>query len=214
VTDPTVGVDRGSTARIVKVEKPTRYLAFSSYGAEDIGPYIAGLGFSAPLGLNFDDQLDLAAVWAGPPASGGPELLAAGIGYRLTLPDSGVTLFFNSDKSDVRLGAPANIALDITGQRINAAVGIRHQRDMSNGAKITTSLELSSISNRWEASGTDIQDEELRIARAAVLYSAGLPFRFRKRFAVSVIKGFGCGSLDSSIKIVHSQPWTYRSVYQ
>ena len=80
---------------IRKVERRTRFLTFSSLGADEIGPYIASATLAWPDLVRDGDQMDLVMVLGGLSDNGGRELVAAGFGYRQELPGSGATLYFN-----------------------------------------------------------------------------------------------------------------------
>jgi|GEM_PF-1401286 len=190
VVDPAVGVDRGSTSRIQSVKKNTGFLTFSNNGAEEIGPYVLGVGAALPSLLSTNDQLDLVAVLAGPADDESRELLGGGIGYRIKSPETGFTLSLNGNVSDIRLGAAKSFALGIVGQLSNIALGLRREWETNNFDRVVGGVELIARDVHWVALGATRRDESLRMMRASLMFEQGQPFGFRKRFAISAIKGF------------------------
>lgn len=197
-TDPATGVDRGSASVVSKVSKRTGFVTFSSTGAEDIGPYIASATLALPDAVQAGDQLDLVLVMGGMSQDNRPELGAAGIGYRVALPDTGLTFFANVDHSAYRIGSATGIALNARGTQTNMAVGIRNLVELSDDSRLTLSLELAARDSHSVALGATQTDERLRMIRAALRYDAGRPFGLRKRFGLSVTKGLG--GLDATAR--------------
>lgn len=188
-TDPSTGVERGSASVIREVAEPTRFLTFSSMGADEIGPYITSAALAWPDLLREGDQLDLVLVLAGLSDDGGPELAAAGVGYRQALPQTGVTLYFNADHGDFWLGSQQSLALDIKGSQTNAAIGLRKRWAWPDYSRLTASFELASRDSQGEVLGTTMRDERLRMLRAGLRYERGLPFARQQRYGLSVTKG-------------------------
>lgn len=189
VTDPAAGVDRGSTSGIRKLDEPTGFLTLDTYGAEEIGPSILGFGYVLPEALATGDQLDLAAVVAGPSEDDTPELLAGGLGYRYFL-GNGVTGYVNVNYSDITLGSEASLAADIKGELLSASFGLRREVSRGETGKLVTTLEGVGRSARGTVLGFPVTDEDLRLLRVAALYEEGIPFLAQRRFAAAVTKGF------------------------
>ncbi|MBT8414856.1 MAG: hypothetical protein KJO30_11045 [Boseongicola sp.] len=188
VTDPAAGVDRGSTSNIRKLDEPTTFLTFDTYGSTEVGPNILGLGHVSPdLFLN-NDQLDVVGVIAGPSDDDDLELTAGGIGYRFSISES-LLGFANFTQSDVTLGSPETIALNITGTLRVGALGLRHTSKRENEAQLTSTVELIGRHSDGTLLGMPSIDEDLRLLRASVLYQQGLPNLFQRRFAAAVTKG-------------------------
>lgn len=192
VTDPTVGVDRSSVSRISKLDKTTAFFTFDTYGSDDIGPGVAGVGYAVPDFAQSGDQVDVIGILAGPASNGGQELLAAGIGYRFLVNDTDTQTygFVQADYGKFDLGTPANAALDIEGEQLNISFGIQHITPLKNDAKLTTILELASRDATANLLGMPVVDEKLRILKLSALYEQGIPLLFQKRFALSITKGF------------------------
>src|SRR5690606_13061468 len=134
----------------------------------------------------------------GPFETGRQELLAGGLGYRIKLPNSGPTLFVNGDYADIRLGAPANRAIDATGQNWTITVGARQDWVVSQGSKLTG--ELSFTARQWKGQAFDrpVLDEDLRVLSARFSYAGRTPLGIRQRFGVILHKGrTGLGSSDT-----------------
>lgn len=190
VGDPVVGVDRGSTSRVQSVENNTGFLTFSNTGAEEIGPYVVGLGAALPSLIIDNDQLDLIAVIAGPSDDGQKELLGGGIGYRINLPDTGYTFSVNGDVNDVRLGGAKSIAFGIEGEVANFALGLRKKWLGANKSRLSTGIEFIAHDENWRAFGKKQRDESLRLMRGSFSVRNGKPFGIRSRFSISALKGF------------------------
>ena len=196
VTDPAAGVDRGSTSNIRKLDKPTTFLTFDTYGSEDIGPNIIWLGHVSPDVFLNEDQLDVVGVIAGPSGDDDLELQAGGVGYRAPLSDS-ILGFANYTQSDVTLGGPDTIALDITGTLHVGALGLRHTSKRQDEAQLTSTVEFIGRQSSGTFLGMPNIREDLRLLRASVLYQQGLPNLFQRRFAAAVTKGLdGLGASD------------------
>ncbi len=205
-TDPSTGVDRGSASVIRKVETRTRYLTFSSIGADEIGPYIASATLAWPNLVRSGDQLDLVLVLGGLADNGGLELAAAGLGYRQDLAESGITLYFNGDHGEYALGSAASRALDIGGSQTNAAIGIRKVWTHGEQARLTGSLELALRDSQSEILGATFSEERLRMLRAALRYERGVPFLFQQRYGLSVTKGLDAIGASPSASPIASAP--------
>lgn len=193
-----IGVERGSTALIGPVEKNTYFITFDTFGSEDIGPSILSTAAALPDLFVQGDQFDAVAVLGGPFETGRQELLAGGLGYRIKLPNSGPTLFVNGDYADIRLGAPANRAIDATGQNWTITVGARQDWVVSRGSKLTG--ELSFTARQWKGQAFDrpVLDEDLRVLSARFSYAGRTPLGIRQRFGVILHKGrTGLGSSDT-----------------
>lgn len=188
VTDPTTGVDRGSTSLIRSVDEPTGFISFSSIGAEAIGPYIGSIGYSLPDLALEGDQLDAVAVIGGLSAAEELELTGGGIGYRLTPGDAGPTLYVNADFGGFELGTKYLQPLQARGTIANASFGARQTWPVAGGA-LTGSLEFTARSERAESAGTEVVHEDLRFIRLAMVGSRGRPFGFQNRFSLSMTKG-------------------------
>ncbi|NNU80138.1 hypothetical protein HMH01_06770 [Halovulum dunhuangense] len=196
-TDPATGVDRGSASQISPVDRPTGFLTLSSDGAEAIGPWIGSVSYAVPdLALD-GDQLDGVFVLGGPSADDRTELVAGGIGYRLALGDSGITVFANADHSGYRLGTASALPLDIEGTVTNFAVGVQRSWASGEAARSVATIQFSGRSDNASVMNSDVVDEDLRILRAALVHERGRPYAFRQRYAVSVSKGIdGLGASD------------------
>ncbi len=193
-----VGVERGSTALIGPVERDTFFVTFDTFGSEDIGPSILGTAAALPDLFVHGDQFDAVAVLGGPFETGRQELLAGGLGYRIKLPNSGPTLFVNGDYADIRLGTPANRAIDATGQNWTLTLGARQDWVVSPGSKLTG--ELSFTAREWKGQAYDqpVLDEDLRVLSARFSYAGRTPPGIRQRFGVILRKGLpGLGSSDT-----------------
>lgn len=190
VTDPTVGVDRSSASRISKLEQTTTFLTFDTYGSDDVGPAVAGIGFAKPDFAMSGDQLDVIGVLAGPSTSNGLELLSVGMGYRFLLNDSQTYGFVQANYGEFDLGTVENDALDVEGDQLNISIGVKHSLPLKNDAKLTTTFELGTRGATANLLGTRVVDEELRFIKLSTLYEQGIPLLFQKRFAFSVTKGF------------------------
>lgn len=190
VIDPAVGVDRGSASRIQEVVKNTGFLTFSSDGAEEIGPYVLGLGAALPAVLGEPDQLDLVAVLSGPADDDRHELLAAGAAYRFNFPSTDMTLTLNSDFADARLGSATSLALGLEGHLSNVSLGIRREWAVQGASRSIASLELTGRDSQTQALGAVQEKESLRMLRTSFTYFSGRPFAFQKRHALSATKGF------------------------
>lgn len=185
----TVGVDQGSTALLPEVSSTTRFLSFDTYGSSTIGPDIATLSIAHPGLLAVSDQFDAVAVVAGALESGPTEVLAAGLGYRMPLGTAGLSWFVNLDHAEVVLGGQANRALDLRGERSNAAFGLRQTWKTTSGTTLKATVELRLRRSRGDLLGITILDEDLRILQASLLGESGVPFGLRKRFGASMAKG-------------------------
>ncbi len=201
VSEPAAGVDRGSTSNIQKLDQPTTFLTFDTYGSEDVGPNILSIGRITPDLFIEADQLDIVGVIAGPSADDNLELRAGGMGYRARLGE-GIVGYANYTQSDVTLGSSDMIVLDITGTLRVGAIGVRHTAPRENESEITSSVELVARQAEGTLLGTPTIDEDLRLLRAAVLYQQGLPNLFQRRFAAAITKGLdalGASSPDNPL---------------
>ncbi len=189
VTDPVVGVDRGSVSVIRRVDKPLRFLTVDSYGAEDVGPYIGGFGAAIPNAILLGDQFDIIGVLAGPSDTGKRELLAGGLGYRLDLGGSNNSIYFNGDYRDIRLGSPQNLQLDAKGSNANFTIGFSRRWELAKQEKITGTIAFAARGSHGEVLGTSVIDEDLRIIRASLIYENGYPLLFQQRLAGAITKG-------------------------
>ena len=206
VVEPVVGVDRGSTLNIQKLDIPTAFLTFGTYGSEDIGQLVGGLGYAYPDLLIAGDQLDFAGVVAGPSDDGGHELLAGGVGYRVPIGDGQTYLFGGADFGNIRLGTSENLALGTLGNRASWVVGLRRSIELDQNTDLTTSFEMVRRSATGEILGTTVIDEDLRFVRLAVLYNKGAPFSFQRRFSAAVSKGFDAFGASPPINPYSSLP--------
>ena len=196
VTDPAAGVDRGSTSAIRKLDDPTAFLTFDTFGADDIGPSILGFGYVLPGALSATDQIDFAGVVAGPTEDDDPELLAGGFGYRYGL-GGGLTGFASINYSDIVLGSDAALALDAKGHLMSGAFGLRRESTRGESGKLTTTVEAIGRRSRGSVLGFQAINEDLRLLRVAALYEEGVPFLVQRRFAATLTKGvdaFGASS--------------------
>lgn len=189
VTDPAAGVDRGSTSGIRKLDAPTAFLTFDTYGSEDIGPNILGLGYVQPDMAFSGDQLDVVGVIAGPSAEDSLELRAGGIGYRFPALGTRTEGIAYLSYANIALGTEANLAFDVSGTLSIGAVGIRHTAERENDAKLTSTAEVIARRATGTAFGTQVIDEDLRLLRVSTLYQQGLPNLFQRRFAAAVTVG-------------------------
>lgn len=185
----TVGVDQGSTALLPEVDTTTRYLSFDTYGTASIGPDIATASIARPDLLARSDQVDAVALLAGAIESGPTEVLAAGLGYRMPLGAGGLSWFVNIDHAQVVLGGQVNRALDLRGDRSNAALGLRQTWTTATGTRMRATLELRARRARGDLLGIRVLDEDLRILQASLLGESGVPFGLRTRFGASVAQG-------------------------
>lgn len=196
VTEPAAGVDRGSTSNVSKLDDPTKFLTFDTFGSKEIGPNIMALGQISPDLLFDEDQLDVISVIAGPSVDDALELWAVGIGYRVPIAN-GVLGYANFTHSDVELGSADTSALEITGTLRVGAIGLRHTKARENDAKIVSSIEFVGRQAEGTFLGMPNLDENLRLLRATVLYQQGLPNLFQRRFAAAVTKGIeGLGASE------------------
>ena len=189
VTDPTAGVDRGSTSGIRKLDTPTTFLTFDTFGSDDIGPTILGFGHVQPNVLTAGDQLDVAGVVAGLSETDGLELSAGGIGYRTHALGADTTAFANFNYSDVTLGSPTGLAFDIKGTLSTAAAGLRLVRQRDEMTSLTSTVEIIGRRATSTSFGAPIINEDLRLLRLSTLYQQGLPFLAQRRFAAAITKG-------------------------
>jgi len=199
IVDPSTGVDKGSTSQLRKVDETTGYLTFSSTGAEELGPYNLATALSLPNFAATGDQVDSVLYASGLSENGGIELAAFGLGYRLPLAETGVTLFVSADHGEYRLGSRESLARDIKGEQTNFAVGARRLITAGN-ARILASFEFALRDSSAEALGVTAVDESLRLIRAALQRDTGQPFGLRTRLAVSATKGlnrFGASPEDN-----------------
>lgn len=190
VTDPVVGADRGTASQIRKLDERTGFLTFSNTGSDEAGRAVAGVGYAYPDAFRQGDQVDMAAIWAGPSEDGWRELLAGGVAYRFPVGEGAFTGFVNVDYGDVVLGTAEALAYDVRGDRLQVAAGLRGQHDLGETAKLDFGAEIIARRTQSEALGSRVIDEELRMLRASVLYSRGMPLSFQQRLAVSFVKGF------------------------
>lgn len=142
VTDPAVVVDRSSTSCISKLNVPTTFLTFDTYGSYDIEPSIAGLGFAKPVAVVQRDQLELIGVLAEPSSDSGVELLPGGVDCRFSLNESQTYGFVQADNGAFDLGTAANKSLDVEGEKVNVSFGVKHIKPWQNKTKFTTVPEL------------------------------------------------------------------------
>lgn len=189
VTDPTVGVDRGSASRIRPVEDLTGYLIYSTEGSDDVGPSILGFGLSAPDLTRDGDQLDVILAFAGPSVAGDPELVAAGVAYRRPVGTSGTTLFAALDHGAVTLGTASSLAYHLSGERTVLSLGGRRTWELARSASLTATAEVGGRDVLGTGFGVTTLDENLRFARGSLLYEQGIPLQFQQRFAVAVTRG-------------------------
>lgn len=190
LTDPTVGVDRGSASQIRKVGKATRFLTFDTYGSKELGPGTLGLGAALPNLATQGDQLDMTVVVAGPSTAGASELLAGGIAYRLPVNDRGTLLYASVDYADAKLGTAQSLAFGITGHRKVFALGVSHTWTLKQAATLAFVAEMSGRDVKGHGFGMPTADESLRFVRVSMLYQQGIPLLFQRRFSVSLTKGF------------------------
>lgn len=202
VTDPVVGADRGSASQIRKLGEPTGFLTVTNTGTDEVGRGVLGLGYALPGAVRSGDQLDFAAVWAGPSESGWRELIAGGVAYRFPLKSGALTGFANLDYGDVILGTRETLALDVRGDRVQVAAGVSAERDLGRTARLRFGAELIARRTQSQVLGNPAMDENLRMIRASVLYSRGIPLLFQQRLAASVTKGldaFGATTPGSAL---------------
>ncbi|WP_220801086.1 ShlB/FhaC/HecB family hemolysin secretion/activation protein [Roseobacter sp. OBYS 0001] len=203
--DPATGVDKGSTSRLRKVEENTGYLTFTSNGAEELGPYNAAVGMSLPDFAAAGDQFDAVLFISGLSENDEIELAALGLGYRLQVPDTGVTLFASADHGEYRLGSSEGLALDIRGEQTNFAIGARRLAASEN-SRVLASLEFALRDSSAEALGRTVVEEDLRLVRAALQRDTGQLFRFRTRLAISATKGLGGFGASAENSLLGSAP--------
>lgn len=185
----TVGVDQGSTALLPEVSATTRFFSFDTYGSSIIGPDITTLSIARP-GLVADrDQVDAVAVVAGALETGPTEVIAAGLGYRMPLGSAGLAWFVNLDHAEVVLGGQLSRALDLRGNRSNAALGLRQTWQTAAGTTLKATVEMRLRRSRGDVLGRTVLDEDLRILQASLRGESGVPFGLRKRFGASIAKG-------------------------
>ncbi len=199
-------MDRGSTLNIQKLDTPTAFLTFGTYGSEDIGQFVGGLGYAYPDLLIAGDQLDLAGVVAGPSDNDRHELLAGGVGYRVPIGDGQTYLFGGADFGDIRLGRRENLVLGTQGNRASWVIGLRRGIELDRNTNLTTSFEMVRRSATGEILGTTAIDEDLRFVRLSALYDKGAPFSFQRRFSVAVSKGLDAFGASSPTNPLSSLP--------
>lgn len=194
-----VGVERGSTAMIGQVDKDTYFLTFDTFGAEDIGPSIASAAAAVPGIVLQGDQFDSVVVLGGPFETGEREVLALGLGYRLKSSATGPTFFINGDYADVELGSPESKALGLRGANWNLNVGARQNWALSPSSNVGAELSFTAREWKGEALGTEVLDEDLRILRARLTYSAMSPTGVSTRLGAILYKGLpGLGASPSN----------------
>lgn len=197
VTDPVVGVDRGSTLALKKVDEATGYAGFDNYGAEGIGPYVASVGYAYPGLVNNSDQVEIVGVLGGPTVDGRQELLAGGIGYRYVLPDESTTLYFNADYGEITIGTEEGLAVGSQGRRESISIGARRIWKLGPTKKLTGVLQFAARSSVAELFNAPVIEEELRLLRGAVLYETGFPLTTQRRFSFAWTRGLpGFGASD------------------
>ncbi|WP_413718538.1 ShlB/FhaC/HecB family hemolysin secretion/activation protein [Silicimonas sp. MF1-12-2] len=206
VVDPTVGADRGSASQLQKVEETTSFLTFSTTGSEEAGPVILGYGIGVPDLVMPGDQLDGVAVWGGPSEDGWRELLAGGVAYRFPVSGLESVGFINVDYGDLVLGTTETLALDVRGDRLQVAAGLIHERELGNEAELKFGVELIARDLGSELLGVPVIDEKLRMLRASVLYTKGIPLLFQQRLAASLTKGFSAFGASSESNPFASVP--------
>lgn len=173
VVDPVAGVDRGSASQIQKFDQRIFFLTFDTYGSEDIGRAIAGLGYSLPDAFATGDQLDMIGVLAGPSENAGQELLAGGLAYRFPLDDGRTYLFARADHGEITLGTPASLAISAKGSRTNVAFGLQRTTQLEKSASLVTTFEIAGRRGTGEVLGVPLLDEDLRMVRASLLLPTG-----------------------------------------
>jgi hemolysin activation/secretion protein len=206
VTDPTVGVDRGSASRIRQVEETTGYLTFSTDGSEDVGPVILGFGLSMPGLAREGDQLDVIFALAGPSEASDPELEAVGLAYRLPVGAGSTMLFAALDHGEVTLGTTSSLAFGLIGERTAISLGVSQSWEPAQFAKVTATAEVGARDIRGTGFGVTTLDESLRYARLSVLYEQGVPLLFQRRFALAATKGFSDFGASSAQNPLSSTP--------
>ena len=202
ISEPAAGVDRGSTSGIRKLDTRTGFLTFDTYGSEDVGPYILGLGYVVPDLAVAGDQLDVVGVIAGPSVRDGLELQAYGIGYRFPLAMSGTVAFANASYSDVVLGTQESLSFDVAGDLFTSAIGVRRTAQLEGEARLTSTVEMVARRARGSVLGAPSIDEELRLLRVSTVYQQGLPNLFQRRFAAAVtvgLDGLGASPADNAL---------------
>ena len=201
VADPVIGADRGSASQMRKLDEPTRFLTFTNTGSDEAGRGVLGFGYALPDAVGPGDQLDFAAIWAGPSDNHWRELLAGGVAYRFPLQSGALTGFVNFDYGDVILGTRETLALEVRGDRVQVGAGISGQRDLGQTASLRYGAEFIARRTQSVVLGNPVIDENLRMLRASVLYSRGLPLSLQQRLAASATKGldtFGASPPGSS----------------
>ena len=189
IVDPVVGADRGSASQIQELDEAASFLTFSTTGSREAGRAVVGYAFGLPDFALSGDQFDAVALWAGPSEDGWRELLAGGVAYRFALASPDTLGFVNVDYGDVVLGTPETLALDVKGDRLQVAAGATRKLRLGETAEFSFGAEIIARDIRSSVLGTTVIDERLRMLRASVLYSDGIPLLFQKRFAASVTKG-------------------------
>lgn len=189
VVDPVVGADRGSASQVQELDEAANFLTFSTTGSSEAGRAVIGYGLGLPDLALQGDQFDAVALWAGPSEDGWRELLAGGVAYRFPLASQDTLGFVNVDYGDVVLGTPEALVLDVKGDRLQVSAGAIRKLSIGETAKLSFGAEIIARNIRSSVLGTPVIDEELRMLRASVLYSDGIPLLFQRRFAASFTKG-------------------------
>jgi hemolysin activation/secretion protein len=183
-----VGVERGSTALVERVDGPTAFVTLDSFGSEDVGPWVSSLTFALPGVIASTDQFDVTAVLAGPGKEETEELLAAGVGYRLRPWDPETTLYLTASHARVSPDGPLTRPLSIDGSRSLLGVGLRRSVETGD-AKTDYVLELRGRESKGRSFGTPILDERIAAVFLGVRRSTGQPFELQTRLAAAASAG-------------------------
>lgn len=183
-----VGVERGSTALVERVEVPTSFVTLDSFGSEDVGPWVSSLTFALPGVAASTDQFDLTLVVAGPGDVEREELLAAGIGYRVQPWDAETTFYMTASYARLSPDGPLTSSLSIDGSRKLLGLGLRRSIEAED---VVTDyvLELRGRESTGQSFGQPILDERIAALFLGVRRSTGQPFGLQTRLGAAMSAG-------------------------
>lgn len=199
-----VGVERGSTALVERVDVPTTLFTLDSFGSDDVGPWVSSLTFALPSVVASTDQIDVTFVVAGPGEVEKDELLAAGIGYRVEAWDPDTTLYMTASYARLSPDGSLTRPLSIDGSRRLLGLGLRRTVEADD---VVTDyvLELRGRESKGRSFGWPILDERIAAIFAGVRRSTGQPLELQTRLGAAMSAGiaeFGDSTPPSALASV------------
>lgn len=183
-----IGVERGSTALVERVDVPTTLFTVDSFGSEDVGRWVSSLTFALPDFLVPTGQLDVTGVVAGPGETEAQELLAAGIGYRLEPWEPGTTVYMTASYANISPDGPLTGALSIDGTRRLLGLGLRRSVT-TDDVRTDYVLEIRGRESEGRSFGTPILDERIASLFLGVRRITGEPFGLQTRLGAAASAG-------------------------